>query len=271
MGGEEHEAGGGTAAPLAVVIGASGGLGAALVRGLRREPRWPRVLALSRRPPDRAWDAAAEAPADAPRDATPDRPTAGLVQGRIDLTDPDSIAAAARQAAALGEVRLVIVATGLLHGPGVAPEKHWGAIDPQAMATLFAVNCTGPALVARHFLPLMPRRGRSVFAAISARVGSIGDNRLGGWYGYRASKAALNMTLKGLAIELARRSPEALCIGLHPGTVDTALSRPFQTGVAAGRLFSPDASAARLLSVIDSTGPEHSGSVLAWDGSVVPP
>ena len=175
MGGEEHEAGGGTAAPLAVVIGASGGLGAALVRGLRREPRWPRVLALSRRPPDKAWDAAAEAPADAPRDVTPDRPTAGLVQGRIDLTDPDSIAAAARQAAALGEVRLVIVATGLLHGPGVAPEKHWGAIDPQAMATLFAVNCTGPALVARHFL----HHGGDAQTLLAHQLAAIGQNLAG--------------------------------------------------------------------------------------------
>lgn len=251
MGVTQIEAGSDAARPIAVVIGATGGLGAALVRGLRRDPAWSRVLALSRRPPD--------------------DPPDGLAVGAIELTDPASIAAAAREAAALGEVRLVIVATGLLHGPGVSPEKHWGAIDPQAMAALFAVNCTGPALVARHFLPLLPRRGRSVFAAVSARVGSIGDNRLGGWYGYRAAKAALNMTLKGLSIELARRAPEALCIGLHPGTVDTALSRPFQGGVAAGRLFSPDESAAHLLAVIAAAGPERTGSVLAWDGSVVPP
>ena len=255
MDGYEGTAGGNAQGPLAVVIGASGGLGAALVRGLRRDPAWPRVLALSRRAPEASADTA----------------SAGVTIGHLELTDPASIIAAARQASALGEVRLVIVATGLLHGPGVSPEKHWGAIDPQAMATLFAVNCTGPALVARHFLPLLPRRGRSVFAAVSARVGSISDNRLGGWYGYRAAKAALNMTLKGLSIELARRAPEALCIGLHPGTVDTALSRPFQGGVAPGRLFTPDDSATRLLAVIASASPERSGSVLAWDGSVVPP
>lgn len=263
MGGNETGAGSPAREQLAVVIGAAGGLGAALVRGLRRDPAWPRVLALSRRGPE------AEADADAYADAA--APLARLTVGHLELTDPASIAAAARQASALGEVRLVIVATGLLHAPGVSPEKHWGAIDPQAMATLFAVNCTGPALVARHFLPLLPRRGRSVFAAISARVGSISDNRLGGWYGYRAAKAALNMTLKGLSIELARRAPEAVCIGLHPGTVDTALSRPFQGGVAPGRLFSPDDSAARLLAVIASASPERTGSVLAWDGSVVPP
>ena len=150
------------------------------------------------------------------------------------------------------------------------PEKHWSAIRAESMARAFAVNATGPALVARAFLPLLPRSGRSVFAALSARVGSIDDNRRGGWYAYRASKAALNMLLKNFAIELARRAPEAICVGLHPGTVDSALSRPYQAGVPAAQLFSPAQSAAHLLNVLDGLVPADSGGVYAWDGRRVP-
>ncbi len=133
------------------------------------------------------------------------------------------------------------------------------------------VNAIGPALVAKHLLPLLPRDGRSVFAALSARVGSIGDNRLGGWHGYRASKAALNMLLRCLHVELVRTRPEALCVGLHPGTVDTPLSRPFQRGVPEGRLFTPEDAAARLLAVLDGLRAEHGGCVLDHAGVVVPP
>ena len=122
----------------------------------------------------------------------------------------------------------------------------------------------------KHFLPLMPRDRRAVFAALSARVGSIGDNRLGGWHSYRASKAALNMILKNLSIELARTHPQAVVAGLHPGTVDTALSVPFQKGVAADKLFTADYSASRLLAVLDGLTPADSGGVFAWDGARIP-
>jgi NAD(P)-dependent dehydrogenase (short-subunit alcohol dehydrogenase family) len=195
----------------------------------------------------------------------------GVVTGHLDLTDEDSIASAAAQAQALGQARLVIVATGILHGDGIAPEKSWAALRADTLAAVFAINCIGPTMVARHFLPLLPRQGRSVFAALSARVGSIGDNRLGGWHAYRASKAALNMMIRGLSIELARRAPQALCLGLHPGTVDTSLSAPFQGNVAPGGLFAPANAAARLLAVMARATPADSGSVLAWDGSTVPP
>ena len=120
-------------------------------------------------------------------------------------------------------------------------------------------------------LPLLAPEGRSVFAALSARVGSIGDNRSGGWHAYRAAKAALNMIIRNLAIETSRRRPDTLCVGLHPGTVDTGLSAPFQRNVAAAGLFTPAHSAACLLSVLDGLTPGDSGAVLAWDGSVVPP
>jgi NAD(P)-dependent dehydrogenase (short-subunit alcohol dehydrogenase family) len=238
-------AGGGSA----VVVGASGGIGAALVAALLEEPAFDTVFALSR------------------------RFTAGR-EGRLqrlqaDVTDETSLAAAA--AALSAPVRLVIVATGILHSGGLQPEKTYRALDAVGLLESYRVNVVGPALVAKHMLPLLDPGRRSVFAALSARVGSIGDNRAGGWHGYRASKAALNMIIRNLAIETARRTPETLCIGLHPGTVDTALSQPFQRNVAPGKLFAATYSAGRLLSVIDGLTPADSGNVLAWDGSTVPP
>lgn len=233
------------------MVGAAGAIGSALVEQLVMRSDVGHVLALARGAP----------PGTRPR----------LTTAHIDVTDESSIAAAAERARAIGAVRRVIVCTGLLHrSPDIRPEKHWGALTAEAMAEMFAVNATGPALVAKHFLPLFPREGRSVFAAISARVGSIGDNRLGGWYAYRASKAALNMLLKTFAIELGRRAPEAICIGLHPGTVDTRLSKPFQRGVASERLFTPARAAGHLLAVLERVTPADSGRVLAWDGSRIP-
>lgn len=233
------------------VIGASGGLGAALVEVLLASPDVASVHALSRTP---------AGPCD-PR----------LSRHALDLLDEDSLAQAAAAVGRTGPLDLVIVATGRLHGGDLAPEKRWEQLTAAALAELFAVNATGPALCAKHFLPLLRPDAKAVFAAVSARVGSIGDNRAGGWYAYRASKAALNMLLKTLALELARRRPRALCLGLHPGTVDTALSRPFQRAVPSGGLFTPAESALRLLEVVDRAGPADSGGVLAWDGSTVPP
>jgi NAD(P)-dependent dehydrogenase (short-subunit alcohol dehydrogenase family) len=236
---------------IAVVVGASGGIGAAIVDRLSARADTTHIVALSRHPPPPA--------------------TTRVTTGFIDVTDEDSIAAAVDRARALGAVRRVIVATGLLHeGPDFQPEKRWEHLTADAMSRAFAVNTTGPALVAKHFLPLLPRAGRSVFAALSARVGSISDNRLGGWYAYRASKAALNMLLQTFAIELARRAPMAICIGLHPGTVDTPLSQPFQHGLAAGQLFTPALSAEYLLGVMERLTPSDSGGVFAWDGTRIP-
>jgi NAD(P)-dependent dehydrogenase (short-subunit alcohol dehydrogenase family) len=247
----------------AVVVGASGGLGAAFVDALVARGGHDVVLALSR-----------TGYADAPAPVQGDRAALGpptVLRAHIDLTAPESIAAAASIARSLPPVRCVIVATGLLHSAdGLRPEKSMAALDATRLARLFAVNATGPALVARHFMPLMPREGRVVFAALSARVGSISDNRLGGWYGYRASKAALNMLLKTLAIEWARSARDAVCVGLHPGTVDTMLSAPFQGNVADGRLFTAARSAACLLDVLAGLDAADSGRVFAWDGSEVP-
>ena len=187
----------------------------------------------------------------------------------FDADDESGLAAAA---AAQGQPTLVVVATGLLHDAerGIAPEKSLRALDGAAMARLFAVNTVLPALIARHWLPRLPRDRRAVFAVLSARVGSIGDNRLGGWHGYRASKAALNMLVKTLSVELARTHPLAAIVALHPGTVDSSLSAPFQRGVALGRLFSPDQAAGQLLDVVDGLSAADSGSFIAWDGERLP-
>lgn len=233
----------------AVVIGASGGLGRAFVEALaaRRDVR--SVAALSRAP------------------ARFDHPKA--MPGVIDLRDEDSIAAAA--AACAGRPpRWVICAAGILHEGGLQPEKSLRELDPRRLARVLAVNTIGPALVIKHFAPLLPRSGRSVIAALSARVGSISDNRLGGWYAYRASKAALNQVIRTASIELARSRREAIVAGLHPGTVDTGLSAPFRGNVAPGQLFTPEFAAGRLVDVLDGLSPADSGRCFAWDGSEVP-
>jgi len=139
------------------------------------------------------------------------------------------------------------------------------------MAKVFAVNTTGPALVASALLDALPREGKSVFAALSARVGSISDNRLGGWHAYRASKAALNQIIRTCSIELTRKRRDALIVGLHPGTVETGLSEPFRDNVPDGKLFTPDYSAERLLNVIDTLTPEQSGRCFDWQGEEVLP
>ncbi len=236
--------------PTAVIIGASGGIGAAMTRQLAETPSIERVLALSRSPSN----------FDDPR----------IRPGHIDLEDEETIAAAAETASGLGGAQIVIVAAGLLHDGDMQPEKSWRALDADQLARSFRINAIGPALAAKHFLPLFPRQGRAIFAALSARVGSISDNRIGGWYGYRASKAALNMILRNLAIELGRKREEAICVGLHPGTVDTGLSKPFQSQTPAEKLFTPDYSASRLLAVLDGLSPADSGGVFAWDGQRVP-
>ncbi len=184
----------------------------------------------------------------------------------LDLLDEATVAAAA---AAAGAPELVIVATGILHDGNDGPEKSIAALDPAWLARQYAINTIGPALVAKHFLPVMPKQGRSVLAFLSARVGSISDNRLGGWYGYRASKAALNQLIRTLAIEDKRRNERGIVVGLHPGTVDTRLSKPFQQ---AGRdLFKPDRAAVQLLDVIDGLKPQDSGRLFAWDGAEIAP
>lgn len=224
---------------VAVVFGAGGGIGGALVAALAGDRRFAAVIGLGR--------------GSAPR---------------FDLLDEASIAEAVRAVAARGAIRLAIDATGFLHDEAQMPEKSLRELDAGRLARSFALNAIGPALLMKHLLPALPREGRAVFATLSARVGIIGDNRLGGWYGYRASKAALNQFVRTAAVELARRSPAAICVALHPGTVATGLSAPF---AAAGLdVQAPEVAAARLLAVIDRLTPAESGGFFDHRGEAVP-
>ncbi len=225
------------------VFGASGGIGAALIRALEQDPAVESLYAVS-------------------RDGH-----GGL---KCDYSDEASLAATAACIAAEGPVHLVLVATGILHGDGIAPEKTWKTLDARAMADVFAVNTITPVMIAKHMLPLLARDRKSVFAALSARVGSISDNRLGGWISYRSSKAALNMALKTLSIELARTNPQAAVLGLHPGTVATDLSAPYRKNIPEKQVFTSEQAAQKLLTVIENAVPGQSGHVLTYDGSIVP-
>ncbi|MFN4038568.1 MAG: SDR family NAD(P)-dependent oxidoreductase [Erythrobacter sp.] len=188
----------------------------------------------------------------------------------FDLSDETSIADAA-DLMRDQRPQWVIVASGVLTlADGTGPERTLKRLDAEIMAEVFALNTIGPALIAKHILPLMPKDERFVFAALSARVGSISDNRLGGWHSYRASKAALNMLLRNFALEMARTHPEGVVAGLHPGTVDSALSQPFQTGLPDGQLTSPADAAANLLGVLTRLTPEESGRVFDFRGTEVP-
>ena len=219
---------------VAVVVGAGGGLGGGFVAALRACGRFREVVA-ARRP-------------------------------AVDVTQEDSIRALA--AALPAPPRLVVDATGLLHDAGLRPEKSWRELDAAQLARSFAVNAIGPALLMKHLLPLLPRQGRAVFATLSARVGSIGDNRLGGWYGYRASKAALNQLVSTAAVELRRTHPQAICVALHPGTVATPLSSPFaKQGLDVQQ---PEAAVAAMLRVIGALRPEQSGGFFDQRGEAVP-
>lgn len=235
----------------AAIFGASGGIGAALVTQLGESGHYECVHAGARKIPE----------ASRPR----------IVPFGFDLKDEASISRAAVALGDSGPLDLVIVATGMLHRSGQpGPEKSWRAIDGQAMAELFAINTIGPALVAKHILPLMRRDSRCVFAVLSARVSSIADNRLGGWHSYRASKAALNMLVQNFAIELKAGNPCGIVTGIHPGTVETALSEPFMKNVPKGKLFQPQQSAVHILSVIDNLSAADSGGLFAWDGERIP-
>ena len=221
----------------AVVVGGSGGIGAAMVQFLRDDPRCAQVEALHR--------------------------SADIA---VDFADERSIADAASTLATGGACHLIVNAAGVLHTADFMPEKRLADLNVAQMLETFRVNTFGPALLLRHFTPLLAAE-RSVMAFVSAKVGSIGDNRLGGWYSYRASKAALNMLVKTAAIELARTRSGAIVVALHPGTVDTPLSRPFR-GAEIGR--PAGTAAAEMLKVLDGLQPDDSGCFVAWDGTRLP-
>lgn len=233
----------------AAVFGASGGIGRALCEGLAA--RGTAVI--------HAGSRKGEGPQ-----------VAGVRPFAFDLREEAGIAAAA-ETIRDDPPDWVIVATGVLTlADGTAPERTYKRLDSAAMAEMFALNTIGPALIAKHMLPLMPRSERFVFAALSARVGSISDNRLGGWHSYRASKAALNMLLRNFALEMARTHPLGVVAGLHPGTVDSALSQPFQSNLPQGQLTEPDQAADNLLGVLARLVSGDSGKVFDFRGREVP-
>jgi NAD(P)-dependent dehydrogenase (short-subunit alcohol dehydrogenase family) len=225
----------------ACVIGASGGIGSAIVEHLQSDPACEQVVCLH-------------------RNSNP----------AIDIGNEESVANVAEQLRAMGPFQIIIVASGVLHTSEFMPEKKLGDLNLQQLQQTFLVNTFGPALVLRYFANLLDRE-RSLFAFLSAKVGSIGDNRLGGWYSYRASKAALNMLVKTASIEIKRTHPQALVVALHPGTVDTKLSQAFakkSTGTPLGR---PANTAAQdILNVLDSLSADDSGRFVAYNGEQLP-
>ena len=229
---------------LAVVIGSGGGLGAALLTQLESDASYTQAIGLSR-----------------------------STEVSVDYLDESSIAKAAESIATLcatsgRELRLLVVATGFLHGDAGQPERSFTQLDAAYLSHVFQVNTLGPALVMKHFLPLLPKTGRCVAGFISAKVGSIGDNALGGWYGYRASKAALNQLVKTASIELSRRNKDSICVSLHPGTVATALSEPFaKTGL---NVRPASEAAADLLAVLAGLNPADTGCLIDYQGQKLP-
>ena len=194
-----------------------------------------------------------------------------IVTYQIDYHDEKSVAQAAEIAAAKMKIDLVLVTTGILHDDKVEPEKSLNQLATEKFHHVFAINTFAPAIIAKYFIPKINRRERAIFAVLSARVGSISDNKLGGWYAYRASKAALNMIIKNIAIETKRTNKNAIIVALHPGTVDSYLSKPYQKHIAKNHVFTPEYAAEKLLSVLASLNAEQSGNIYAWDGEQIQP
>lgn len=235
----------------AVIIGGSGAIGQAFTRELVKREETISLSVISRKQPD---------------DQQP-----GVRYHTLDYLDEASLEQAAIHTAEHGPLDKVIVCTGLLHGDGISPEKSLANLSAEQLLRVYEINTVIPALMAKYFAPRLNKAQRSVFACLSARVGSISDNRMGGWYAYRASKAALNMILKNTAIEVRRTNKNAVVLGLHPGTVDSPLSKPFQANVPAGHLFQPGYAASHLLDVLDKATPDQTGQCLAYDGEEIQP
>jgi len=243
-----------------LVIGASRGIGLALARAQLARPEATTLVATHR----------AGSRIDGLRELGAQWPDK-LLTAPLDVTDPRDLAELGSLAREFdGGFDLVIHAAGILHEGAMGPEKSLARCEADQLIKLFEVNSIAPLMTAQALLPAQPRKKRFVFAALSAMVGSIGDNRLGGWYGYRASKAALNQFIRTLSNECRVSHPQAAVVVLHPGTTDTALTRPFQRNIDPQRLYTPEQTAVRLLRVIDGLKPADSGHFFNWDGSEIP-
>lgn len=233
------------------VIGSSGAIGSAIVNQLSKLYPLARIYAFSRK--------------------TKKSHLPNVKIYKIDYKDEESLSDSVQQIKQTETLDLVIVATGMLHDSQIQPERSLKELSFEKFQKLFLINTSIPALIAKYFIPKLDLKKRAVFAVLSARVGSISDNRLGGWYSYRASKSALNMIIKNLSIEIRRKSHLALTVGLHPGTVDSPLSQPFQKNISHKRIFKAEDSAKKLISVLENLKPNDSGKCFAWDGQEIPP
>lgn len=243
----------------ALVVGASQGIGLGFVQHLLRDDRIGQVYATHR---DGATTELSTLLAQHPN-------RLNLIS--MDITDEAQIAQEMAQLQRqIDKLHLVLYCVGFLHQGNIQPEKSLQQIRAEHLLRYFQVNSIGAVLLAKHVLPLLKHGDKSVFASISAKVGSIGDNQLGGWYGYRASKAALNMFMRTVAIEYSRKSPKTLVVTLHPGTTDTRLSKPFQRNVPPDKLFPIERTVTQLLAVIEALRPDDSGQFFSWDGSRLP-
>jgi NAD(P)-dependent dehydrogenase (short-subunit alcohol dehydrogenase family) len=245
---------------FALILGATQGIGLGFVKRLLEQPTVSKVFATYRTP-----EAAGELLAL--QTANPDR----LICFALDITEEPQISDLVQKIQTqTKKLHWAINCIGVLHKGSFQPEKSLSQLNPERLMQYFQVNSIGAALLAKHLVPLLKHGDRSTFATISAKVGSIGDNQLGGWYGYRASKAALNMLMKTAAIEYGRKSPNTIIVLLHPGTTDTRLSQPFQRNVPPEKLFSTERTVAQLWAVLDRLEPANSGQFFSWDGTVLP-
>jgi NAD(P)-dependent dehydrogenase (short-subunit alcohol dehydrogenase family) len=245
---------------FALILGATQGIGLGFVQRLLQQSNISRVFATYR-----TSEAAGELLAL--QTANPDR----LLCLALDITDESQIVALVQKIQAQTKrLHWVINCIGVLHEGDLQPEKSLSQLNPEKLLRYFQVNSIGAVLLAKHLVPLLRHNDRSTFATISAKVGSIGDNQLGGWYGYRASKAALNMLMKTVAIEYGRKSPNTIIALLHPGTTDTRLSQPFQRNVPPEKLFSTERTITQLWAVLNQLEPDNSGQFFSWDGTEIP-
>ncbi len=242
---------------IAVVHGACGGIGSALVAHLINDQKFNTVVATCRNAAH--MDHIAGAGGDA----------VALVE--MDATDEASVHSAARQVASLNlPISLMVCCIGMLHSADSKPERRLMDVSANQMVESFRVNAIAPTLILKAFFPLLVRSDSPVIANLSAKVGSIADNRLGGWYSYRASKCALNMLTTTAALELARRNPKAVCVAVHPGTVATTLSRPFTARLPTGQTREPSVAAKQIVGVLEQLSVADSGKFMAWNGDEIP-
>jgi NAD(P)-dependent dehydrogenase (short-subunit alcohol dehydrogenase family) len=244
----------------ALIVGANQGIGLGFIKKLRQDTEFAKIYATYRHR-ESSTELLALAREESER----------ICCLEVDVTDEEEISqAVACIREEVDKLHLVVNCVGILHEGSLQPEKSLKHINPEHLLRYFQVNSIASLLLAKHLFPLFRHKEKSLFAAISAKVGSIGDNQLGGWYGYRASKAALNMLMRTVAIEYGRTSPHTIVVMLHPGTTDTRLSQPFQKNVPTGKLFSVEQTVNQLLEVMKNLDEGDSGHFFSWDGSRLP-